>query len=104
MSPGRPLDTLEQADFARHLATGFRLRRPEGEVLELTLVEATLHPHLPHSPGRRRGFSLVFRSPSPVPLAQGVYGLDHDEMGSLELFLVPIGPREGGMCYEAVFN
>ena len=104
MSPGRPLDKLEQGDFIPHLATDFRLRRPDGGALELTLVEASLHPHLPHSPGRRRGFSLVFRSPSPVHLPQGVYGLDHDVMGSLELFLVPIGPREGGMCYEAVFN
>jgi hypothetical protein len=104
MSPGRPLDTLEQADFVRHLGTGFRLRRPEGGALDLTLVEASPHPQLPHSPGRRRGFSLVFHSPSPVHLPQGVYGLHHDVMGSLELFLVPIGPREGGMCYEAVFN
>jgi hypothetical protein len=104
VTPGRPLDTLELADFAGHLGTRFRLRRAEGGALELTLVEASPHPHRPHSPGRRRGFSLVFRSPSPDRLPQGVYRLDHDEMGSLELFLVPIGPQEGGMRYEAVFN
>jgi hypothetical protein len=104
VSPGRPLDALEQGDFVRHVGTGFRLLRSEGEGLDLTLVEASIHPHLPHSPGRRRGFSLVFRSASPSPLRQGVYRLDHEVVGSLELFLVPIGPREGGMCYEAVFN
>jgi len=104
VSAGRPLDMLEQADLASHLGTGFRLRRADGGVLELVLMEASPHPHLPHSPGRRRGFSLVFRSASPGHLPQGVYRLDHDVIGSLELFLVPIGPREGGMCYEAVFN
>jgi hypothetical protein len=104
VSAGRPLDTLAQADFARHLGTAFRLRRPDGEALELTLLEASLHPHLPHAPGHRQGFSVVFRGASPTHLPQGIYRLDHDLMGSLDLFLVPIGPREGAMCYEAVFN
>jgi hypothetical protein len=104
VSAGRPLDTLGQADFARHLGTGFRLRLPDGGTLELALLEASPHPHLPHAPDRRQGFSVVFRSTSPGHLPQGIYRLDHDVMGSLELFLVPIGPREGGMGYEAVFN
>jgi hypothetical protein len=101
---GRPLDTLGQADFAHHLGTVFRLRRPDGGTLELTLLEASPHPHLPHAPGRRQGFSVVFRSAWPAHLPQGIYRLDHDLMGSLDLFLVPVGPREGAMFYEAVFN
>jgi hypothetical protein len=104
VSTGRPLDTLEQADFARHLGTPFRLLLPDGAALVMVLLEASPHPHLPPPPGRRRGFSLVFRSPSPGHLPQGTYRLDHDAMGPMEMFLVPIGPREGGMCYEAVFN
>lgn len=104
MSDGRPLDRLERADFAPLLGTPFRLRLAGGADLALTLVEATTHPHLPPQPGRRRGFSLVFRSAAPGALPQGIYRLDHEAMGSMELFLVPIGPRDGGMCYEAVFN
>jgi len=104
VSGGRPLDTLDQADFAAHLGTRFRLRMADGAELELVLLEASLHPHLPPQPGRRRGFSLVFRSPSPGHLPQGIYRLGHEAMGTMDLFLVPIGPREGGMCYEAVFN
>jgi hypothetical protein len=104
MNPGRPLDALEQADFARHLGTPFRLGLADGGTLDLTLLEANAHPQLPHSPGRRRGFSLVFRSASPGHLPQATYRLDHEAMGSLDLFLVPIGPRDSGMCYEAVFN
>jgi hypothetical protein len=104
VSPGQPLATLGQADFARHLRTEFRLWLPDGGTLELVLLEASPHPHLPHAPDRRHGFSVVFRGASPGRLPQGIYRLDHDVMGSLDLFLVPIGPREGGMCYEAVFN
>jgi hypothetical protein len=104
VSGGRPLDALEQADFAAHLGTTFRLRFPDGAALDLVLQEASPHPHLPPPPGRRRGFSLVFRSSSQGHLPQGIYRLDHEAMGAMDLFLVPIGPREGGMCYEAVFN
>ncbi|HEX9189876.1 MAG TPA: hypothetical protein VGB87_22560 [Vicinamibacteria bacterium] len=104
MSEGPSLDALEHGDFARHLGTPFRLRLPSGEALDLTLVEATLHPDRSAVAARRKGFSLVFRDARPGHLPQGTYRLDHEEMGTLEIFLVPIGPLEGGMGYEAVFN
>jgi Domain of unknown function (DUF6916) len=100
----RPLERLEDGDFRAHLATPFRVLRPDGEALEIFLVEVTPHTHLPGGPARRRGFSLLFRSAVSGHLRQGTYRLDHADMGTLELFLVPVGPRDGGMCYEAVFN
>jgi hypothetical protein len=104
VSAERPLDTLEIGDFAAHLGSAFRLRLPDGAALDLVLLEATAHPYVPPQPGRRRGFSLVLGSAPPGHLPQGTYRLEHEAMGTIELFLVPIGPREGGMCYEAVFN
>jgi hypothetical protein len=104
VSAGRPLDALEQAHFAAHVGTTFRLQQPDGSTLDLVLLEATAHPYLPPQPGRRRGFALVFRSASSGHLPQATYRIEHEVMETLELFLVPIGPREGGMCYEAVFN
>jgi hypothetical protein len=104
VSAGRPLDALELADFTAHVGSAFRLRLADGTALELVLQEATAHPHLPPQPGRRRGFSLVLRSALPGHLPQGIYRLEHESTGPMELFLVPIGPRGGGMCYEAVFN
>jgi hypothetical protein len=104
MTTGRPLDALDESDFSPHLGSPFRLHRPEGEPLELVLVEVRVHPYLPALPQRRRGFSLSFRCAEPRPVPQAIYRLEHDRMGSLELFLVPSGPREGGMGYEAVFN
>lgn len=104
MNPDRRLDTLAHGDFACHLGTAFRLALPSGEWLDLVLIEAAAHPRpAPGAPGRQ-GFSLVFRSELPGHLPQGIYGLEHAHMGRFEIFLVPIGPRQGGMCYEAVFN
>jgi hypothetical protein len=37
------------------------------------------------------------------PLPQHIYALEHTSLGKLELFLVPIGPDERGMRYQAVF-
>jgi hypothetical protein len=52
----------------------------------------------------RTPFSLVFRGPLQPLLAQRIYRVEHDSMGTFELFLVPIGPDGVGMCYEAVFT
>jgi hypothetical protein len=49
-------------------------------------------------------FSLVFAAKSGAVLPQAVYPLAHPALGTLEIFLVPIGPVPGGMGYEAVFT
>jgi hypothetical protein len=30
--------------------------------------------------------------------------MEHEEIGAFDIFLVPIGPDEEGLCYEAIFN
>ena len=52
---------------------------------------------------QRRQFSLVFRAPATQVWPQGTYGLSHEELGELELFLVPIGSDAEGVRYEAAF-
>jgi hypothetical protein len=72
-------------------------------MLDLTLLEVQTHRYAP--PGQKRhGFSITFRSARPGHVEQGIHTLSHEQMGTVEIFLVPVGPREGGMCYEAVFN
>ena len=39
-----------------------------------------------------------------VMLPQGTYKVEHEKLGTLEIFLVPIGPDKEGLCYEAIFN
>lgn len=51
----------------------------------------------------RQQFSLIFRGPWEPTLPQATHGVDHGELGHLEMFLVPIGPDATGMRYQAVF-
>ncbi len=56
-------------------------------------------------PDTRRPFSLRFLGPaSNQYLLQGTYRLEHAQMGALDLFIVPLGPRNGRMQYEAIFT
>jgi hypothetical protein len=60
-----------------------------------------------NAPGAGRApFSLLFKSSaqSSPPLPQKLYRMVHDDMGELEIFLVPISRDASGVTYEAAFN
>ncbi len=62
----------------------------------MTLVDTNTGPN---------SFSLVFEGPPEPVLAQATYTFHHDELGDMQVFIVPIGPRAGDtMGYEAVFT
>ena len=54
----------------------------------------------------RAPFSLLFHGPPQPQLPQMAYTLGHPQLGSLGIFLVPVGPDVDGrhLCYEAVFT
>lgn len=54
--------------------------------------------------GRQRPFSLFFRGPKDVAFPQMTLFLRHPKLGSIGLFLVPVGADENGRDYQAVFN
>jgi len=96
------LENLQQADFQKHLTETFRIQLQDSE-LDLQLVEVS--PMGQTSGHRARApFSLIFRGPANLLLDQGTYPFVHPALGSLPLFLVPIGPDAEGLCYEVVFN
>ncbi|HKE12143.1 MAG TPA: hypothetical protein VKE73_11280 [Myxococcota bacterium] len=75
----------------------------EGGVLELLLRRAdSAGTHAPA--GERAGFSLEFLGPPGPLLPQRIYRLEHPGLGSLEIFLVPLGREDRGVRYEAVFG
>jgi hypothetical protein len=94
------LENLSRADFAEHLNTKFRINVEGSAPLELEMVEAK---ELGKAP-RQEQFSVVFRGSNEFFLNQGTYPLQHDAMGMLHLFLVPVGKQEDGFYYEAAFN
>jgi hypothetical protein len=113
---GRSLETLTAGDFRGHQGTRFRLTggAPDGRSLvsvEAELVEVT--EHTGSAPGTFRApFSVLFYGPLQPVMAQGIYRVEHEQLGALELFLVPVGPDEPSvpgqaptaMRYEAVFG
>lgn len=74
---------------------------------ELVLVEAV---SLGVSPGVTAGgeplrapFSLVFAGPIQPILPQRTYALHNSALGAIDIFIVPIGPGNERMRYQAVF-
>lgn len=72
--------------------------------MPLTLVEVIPLPARPFPGMLRDPFSLTFKSESAVILPQKQYRLKNADMGSLDVFLVPIGRDVQGILYQAVFN
>lgn len=97
------LDKLTAADFMRYLNQSFRIHYGGAQPLVAELIQVTEQP-VRYAAVGRKPFSIVFRGPNGGHLPQSVYHIEHDALGALDLFIVPIGPDQTGMCYEAVFN
>ena len=102
------LETVTLDTFAHHLGATFAVRLPADANIELRLVEATPLGTQKRGAltgaGGRAPFSLIFRGPASPVLPQHVYSLAHAAIGPLEIFIVPIGPDNEGMRYQAVFT
>ena len=101
MSPA----TISAADFEACLQQFFQIH-PDGTCsIAATLVEVK---RFKKSAGREgnTAFSALFHVTGGSVLTQNVYRVENENIGLLEIFLVPVGPDPdaGGMCYEAVFN
>jgi hypothetical protein len=93
----RALETLTAADFAPLRGDRFRIGGDDGEPFDAELVEVD---EIPREPGGRAPFSIVFQGGPTPPLPQGIYHVGHQELGALEIFLVPIAADR----YEAIFT
>ena len=94
------LADLKVTDFESRKGETFRLRAPQAAV-DFELVEVS---RLGDS-GRDGGaFSLVFRTPPGPFLPQAIYPVEHAAFGTLDVFIVPLGPIAGGNGYEVIFT
>ena len=86
--------------FRAVLDTAFRVATPDGP-LELRLAKIT-------DGGSAHGveqFSLFFHGPGDRVLQQGTYAFDHDTLGRVLLFVVPVlGSTREQRVYEAAFT
>jgi hypothetical protein len=100
-----PLDRLILKDFESCVNEGFTLQAEGVVPVTLTLVSANALPMSGRVPVARAPFSLLFMGPpSRSYFGQGTYRLEHPRLGGLDLFIVPLGPAEGRMRYEAIFT
>ncbi len=99
------LRTARLADFARLVGTEFRVADDRGGENTLELVEAKTLPPPPGAP-RPEPSSLIFRGTRDRPLDQRIHSLEHEHLGRIGLFLVPIGPGSDGCgpYYQAILN
>ncbi|MEK6302343.1 MAG: hypothetical protein AABO41_16660 [Acidobacteriota bacterium] len=94
------LEKLTKETFDENLNTRFRMMLDGAATLELELIEVRPGRSTP----RQEQFSLLFRAPQDIPLQQGMFRLEHDTLGAIDLFLVPVRKDEQAYYYEAVFN
>jgi len=88
--------------FAQCEAKEYRVKLEDGESLTLELAEARAL-ELPTKGGAREQFSLLFNGPAEPLLPQAIYTLENAELGTIEIFLVPVAADGEGVDYEAVF-
>jgi hypothetical protein len=94
------LATLRIEDFAPHCDGVFEMQTAGG-VMSLKLVKVA-----PAGDSGREGgaFSLLFVAVAGTSLPQAIYPVTHPVLGLMEIFLVPIGPLQGGSGYQAIFT
>jgi len=89
-------------DFNSCLNQPFTLELSDSSVYPLKLISVDKYPGSA-APGVHEPFSVVFRGDSNTVLDQQIYLIKHCTLDDMELFIVPIGPDDEGMRYEAVF-
>ena len=97
-------ERLTEASFTKQLNTVFQVKVSAPRPVELKLVEVKGFASGPNDPSGMERFSLFFNGPGDLHLPQQTYALEHEELGSLDIFLVTVAQNERGFVYEAVFN
>ena len=99
------LAMLTKSDFEPCVGTTFTMEIDTGMNVPVELIEVVGFSERSRREGAtREPFSLVFRGERGLQVNQQIFKLNHPEIGSQELFLVPLGPDEKGMRLEAVFS
>lgn len=97
------LETLTLDAFSPLVGETFQVHVQPEQTIAVELVEARpiaeASPTRPHPP-----FVLTFKGPAQFVLPQSIYRFEHQALGAKEIFIVPIGPGQGGMLYEVIFN
>jgi hypothetical protein len=95
------LENLSLATFTELLQSDFRIRTSGDQpAVAVKLVQADDRGSTPH----QEQFAILFHGPLELALRQGLYQMEQEQLGSFDLFIVPVGRDARGYQYEAIFN
>ena len=93
------IETFTHSTFAELSGTKFKLYDGEPEPSEVELISVG---ELVETK-RQEMFGILFSVPDGRKPEQGSYTMEHEKLGSFELFLVPV-VSDDEVAYEAIFN
>lgn len=97
------LEDLTIDDFSGRVGETFRATAEGGRTLALELASVDALPR-PIGDKGREPFSLEFLDDDADHVPQQTLAVEHDGLGAFDLFVVPLGPSDQRMRYEAVFT
>ena len=96
-------EELKEEVFARYVNTKFYIQFDEKRVeLELSKVIGDKS-SMDKIEGVER-FTLYFKGPGDFYLPQRIYRMEHETLGTLEIFIVPVAVKDNRYEYEAIFS
>ena len=91
-------------DFADKVGEGFAISEEGLPRITLILREAEpLNPAMA-LPNVRPPFALFFVASEPRVMPQQLYRIEHEALGTMSIFLVPVAKDNSGVTYQATFN
>jgi hypothetical protein len=94
------LAQIEPHPMRAYIGAEFEVCDKPDQVFRLKLSEVVEY----SKTERSETFSLFFYGPLDHFMRQGIHKLKHEELGELEIFLVPTAKNQAGFQYEAAFN
>ena len=89
---------FSQENFSAHLNSEFQIATELGDSVELKLIEVR------EIQSDSKAFYMLFLGPYENFLHQHTYKFQHKALGAFELFIVPVGQRDDGYIYQAIFD
>jgi len=86
--------------FQQNLRTKFRVSRQAADPVTLDLVNVQAG----QSTSSQQQFSVLLSGPAADGLGQGTFRMEHEQMGVVDLFIVPVERHGEQIRYQAVFN
>ena len=91
--------TFHSSTFSGQLHTDFTVQGNDSP-MTLELVEVVEK----KTPASVESFSLYFQGPAALRLPQQIHTLQHEKLGTFQIFLTAVEGNQQSITYEAVFH